>query len=92
MTTYIVDATDLANCLTQVGYVQSALDTVEAHNPIRAIDVGYLHKQLNALSIIAARSIKDGNGTPLDDSYFGGSGGSGISGTTPQSGGTNKGP
>lgn len=86
---YSISDADMANAVTQSGYVLTALTNLENAHP--SIQLTALHKQLNAMALIAANAIYDNStGQPVASNTFGGNGN--LSGTTPQSGGTNKGP
>lgn len=85
---YTISDADMANAITQAGYVQVALQNVENLHPSLALTA--LHKQLNALARISANAIVDNStGLPVASNTFGGSGN--VSGTTPQSAGVGKG-
>lgn len=89
--TYSVLGSDLINCITQAGYAKASLLNVETHAPnYRQIDVDHHHAVLNHQALITANAVKDSGGSPLPSDTFGGSGT--VTGTTPSSGGTNKGP
>lgn len=85
---YSISDDDMANAVTQSGYVLSALTNVENLHPSLALTE--LHKQLNAMALISANAIIDNStGLPVASDTFGGSGN--MSGTTPQSAGVGKG-
>lgn len=86
--TYTVLGSDLQNAITQAGYVNTALIAEENAHPSLLLTA--LHRQMNAMALISANAIKDPDGNPLPSNTFGGNGT--LSGTSPQSGGTPKGP
>lgn len=87
---YTISDAAMADAVTQASYVQIALANLEAHSPLRAIDVSALHKQLNAMALISANAIIDSStGQPVASNTFGGDGN--VSGTTPQTAGVGKG-
>lgn len=88
--TYTILGSDLINCITQSGYLNAKIVAAEAYQPHpRGIYLTGIHKLANAQALQAANAIKDPEGNPLPSDTFGGSGT--VSGTTPSSGGTNKG-
>lgn len=79
--TYTVSGADLINCITQAGYLQSAITTIETAHP--AYNLYGIHANANLLALIAAFSFG------FDSDTFHGNGT--VTSTTPTSGGTNKG-